>query len=163
MVLSSTFFIAGRWAGIAEPRAERRPPSWPLRPRTACHRAPQERRLTGPPRGPKGRSRNRERAGDQAQPASHGAAGARPGASLRPQESCSPGAGGVSWAEEKEARGPRRRWPEKQRSGSGGSCQPDRRPPRVVFVAGCTTRGRRATLGQAMRLRTAGPPLHGAP
>lgn len=108
----------GRGSRSRGPRGGHRAgPSAPARPVTA---PPRSGASLGP-RGPTGRRRNRARAGDQAQPASHGAAGARPGASLPLQDSCSPSARGVSWAEEEEATGPRRQWPEKQRSGSSDS------------------------------------------
>lgn len=143
MGLPSTFFIAAAgkgWRSRGPRGGHRAGPSAPARPVTA----PPRNGASRGPRGPKGRSRNRARAGEQAQSASHRAASARTGASRPLLESCSPGARGVCWAAEEEAPGPRRRQPEKRRSGSGDSATD--RPPRIASVAGRPTRERRATL-----------------
>lgn len=149
---------AGRGSRSRGPRGGHRAgPSAPARPVTA---PPRSGASLGPG-GPKSRSRNRARAGEQAQPASHGAAGARPGASSPLQDSCSPGARGVSWADEEEATGPRRRGPEKQRSGSADSATGSSAVGRLCRRLRHPRTPRHPR--QAMQLRTAGPPLHRDP
>lgn len=138
--------LTGSWMGIAEPRPERRPPNWPLRPGTACHRAPRERRLAGSPRP--GRAAAERGRGP----------GTRPNLLHMGQRARGPGP-------------PRRFW-KAAAPGPAGSAGPARRKPRPTSpVAGEAARRKRrlslwivrreSSLSPAVRTANVAPPSPG--